>query len=431
MKISYSWEVSGESMENVCNTYNFKGFVKEPTCFKSIENPSCVDLILSNKSLYFQHTSVIETGLSDFHKLTVTQMKATFHKQQPKILNYRNYKFFNNDLFVKDLLHVIHVKGVNIGCKLFEDLFMDILNKHAPQKRRFVRAINSPFMTNELYKAIMVRSRLRNKFYKLKSYESKEEYKRQRNRCVSLLRETKKRFYENLDPNLITDNRKFWKQVKPFFSDKTPFNNNITLFEGNELVRENTACAEILNNFFSDSVKNLVTNRDLYTNNDTNLDDPIENIIERFKKHPSVVRIREKGYKTNNFSFHIVPQSDVYRVIKNIDSSKAYQKDNISPKVLSDNADVLSSFVHVDINQNINEGKFPDNLKNADITPIFKKFDRIFKTNYRAVSILPTLSKIYEKILYQQIYEYFDNIFSKYLCGFRRGTVLSTVCFSC
>ena len=186
-------------------------------------------------------------------------------------------------------------------------------------------------------------------------------------------------------------------------------------------MRENTACAEILNNFFSVSVKNLDINRDLYTNNDTNLDDPIENIIERFKKHPSVVRIREKGYKTNNFSFHIVPQSDFYRVIKIIDSSKAYQKDNIPPKVLSDNADVLSSLIHDDINQNINKGKFPDNLKNADITPIFKKFDRIFKTNYRAVSILPTLSKIYEKILYQQIYEYFDNIFSKYLCGFRRG----------
>ena len=127
-------------------------------------------------------------------------------------------------------------------------------------------------------------------------------------------------------------------------------------------LRENTACAEILNNFFSHSVKNLDINRDLYTNNDTNLDDPIENIIERFKTHPSVVRIWEKGYKTNNFSFHIVPQSDVYRVIKNI-GSKAYQKDNIPPKVLSDNADVLSSFIHDDINQNINKGKFPDNLK--------------------------------------------------------------------
>ena len=55
------------------------------------------------------------------------------------------------------------------------------------------------------------------------------------------------------------------------------------------------------------------------------------------------------------------------------------------------------------------------------IFPLFKKLDRLSKNNYRPVSILPTLSKLYEKILYIQIYNYFDNIFSKYICGFRKG----------
>ena len=68
-------EINEERIDIFCN-YNFKNLVKEPTCFKNIGNPSCVDLILTNKSLYFQHTSVIETGLSDFHKQIVTQMKA-------------------------------------------------------------------------------------------------------------------------------------------------------------------------------------------------------------------------------------------------------------------------------------------------------------------------------------------------------------------
>ena len=70
---------------------------------------------------------------------------------------------------------------------------------------------------------------------------------------------------------------------------------------------------------------------------------------------------------------------------------------------------------------NIENGSFPVNLKNADVTPIFKKPEHILQTNYRAMSILPMLSKIYEKIFYQQIYEYFVNIFSKYLGGFRKG----------
>ena len=59
--------------------HNFKNLVKEPTCFKNIENPSCIDLILTNKPLYFQTTAVIETGISDFHKLTVTILKSSFH----------------------------------------------------------------------------------------------------------------------------------------------------------------------------------------------------------------------------------------------------------------------------------------------------------------------------------------------------------------
>ena len=71
-----------------------------------------------------------------------------------------------------------------------------------------------------------------------------------------------------------------------------------------------------------------------------------------------------------------------------------------------------------DINRCIVNGTFPNNLKNADITPTFNKNDRLLKSNYRPVSILPTLSKIYEKILYKQI---FNTIFSKYLCGFRKG----------
>ena len=60
---------------------------------------------------------------------------------------------------------------------------------------------------------------------------------------------------------------------------------------------------------------------------------------------------------------------------------------------------VLSS----DINRCIHDGNFPNNLKNADITPTFKKGDRLSKCNYRPVSILPTLSKVYEKILYPQM----------------------------
>ena len=87
-------------------------------------------------------------------------MKAKFNKQKPKNLNCRNYKFFNHGTFQNDLLHQIHLKGAaNIGCKQFEHLFLATLDKYAPQKKRFVRVNNSPFVTDELYKCIMVKSK--------------------------------------------------------------------------------------------------------------------------------------------------------------------------------------------------------------------------------------------------------------------------------
>ena len=106
-----SSEIAEECMNIFCNTYYFKCLVNEPTSFNNINNPSCVDLILTNKSLFFQHTKVIETGLSDFHRLTVSMMKSTYQKKQPKVLIYRNYKFVNNENFKNDLMYGIQQLG--------------------------------------------------------------------------------------------------------------------------------------------------------------------------------------------------------------------------------------------------------------------------------------------------------------------------------
>ena len=415
-------EINEISMQNFCEIYNLKSLVKEPTCFKNIDKPSCIDLILTNRPTYFQNTMVVDTGLSDFHMLTVTMMKATFNKQIPKILNYRNYKNFNNVMFRNNLLHELSKIGFpHISCEKFESIFMNILNIHAPVKKRYVRANISPFMTKDIHKAIMVRSKLRNRFLKLKTTESRDAYKRQRNLCVTLIRHTKKSFYNNLDPKLITDNKNFWKQVKPFFSDKSPYSNNITLLEEHEIINNNTACAEVLNTFFSEAVNNLNIDRDLHVTNPPYTLSPVEKAIKMYQSHPSIIKINTIEYNNDNFNFKFVTDDNIHDVITNFDASKSYIKDNIPPKLLKENIDICELVISSDLNDCIKNGKFPSNLKNADITPIFKKNDRLLKVNYRPVSMLPTLSKIYEKILYGQIYEYFNSIFSKYLCGFRKG----------
>ena len=82
---------------------------------------------------------------------------------------------------------------------------------------------------------------------------------------------------------------------------------------------------------------------------------------------------------------------------------------------------VISVTIAEMINNAINTETFPDALKKADVTPVFKKADQLSKENYRPVSILPCLSKVYEKVLAIQLGEYFENIFDQALSAFRAG----------
>ena len=67
-------------MKLFCETYDLSSLIKVPTCYKNPEKPSCIDLLLTNRPKSFQNSSVVETGLSDFHKMAVTVMKTTFGK---------------------------------------------------------------------------------------------------------------------------------------------------------------------------------------------------------------------------------------------------------------------------------------------------------------------------------------------------------------
>ena len=98
-------------MSEFLNMYSLKNLVSQKTCFKNPENPSCIDLILTNRSLIFQN--FFETGLSDFHKLKLTVLKQYYPKQKPKVVFYRKYKNFRNNLFRNELENELSNYDIN------------------------------------------------------------------------------------------------------------------------------------------------------------------------------------------------------------------------------------------------------------------------------------------------------------------------------
>ena len=142
---------------------------------------------------------------------------------------------------------------------------------------------------------------------------------------------------------------------------------------------------------------------------------PVIAAIDKYINHPSILKINEQGFLKSKFKFKYATGNCVLKVIDDLNAKKSFQKDNIPPKMLKDNKDICSLVLTNDIRNCIDNTTFPMSQKKADISPLFKKNDRLMKDNYRAVSILPMFSKIYEKIIYFQIDDFFNDIFSKYL----------------
>ena len=95
----FNVRIEEQHMEAFCDNYNLASLIKQRTSYKNPSNPTCIDLILSNTPRSFQSTCVIETGLSDFHLMILTVMKKNFRKFHPRLINYRSYKNFSNEVF--------------------------------------------------------------------------------------------------------------------------------------------------------------------------------------------------------------------------------------------------------------------------------------------------------------------------------------------
>ena len=242
----------------------------------------------------------------------------------------------------------------------------------------------------------MNRSRLRNNFIKNPSNENKYKYTKYRNYCTRLFRKEKKLFYSNLDTKVVTDNKTFWKTMKPLFSEKHFSNNKITLIEGGDIISDDQELAEIFNSYFANVVENLdIEGFKTYDYNYIPELDYISNIIEKFKNHPSIQRIKENVKIEKRFHFSTVNESVIDDFIDSLHKKKPTTHNNIPTRVLVENKDIISPFVPEIYNESTQYANFPNALKLADVTATFKKEDRTTKGNYRNVSILPPISKIF------------------------------------
>ena len=146
----------------------------------------------------------------------------------------------------------------------------------------------------------------------------------------------------------------------------------------------------------------------------------VNDIIKKHINHTSIKIIKEKHKNIDTFSFLQVTTDNVKKVIKDFKTNKSVVWE-IPIQILKESKFTFECLKNC-INHSVEEiGIFPSSLKLRNLTPIFKKVDLPDKSNFKPVSILILLSKVYERIIYNQLSQHSEQFLSSVLCGFRKA----------
>ena len=219
---------------------------------------------------------------------------------------------------------------------------------------------------------------------------------------------------------------KFWKTVKPLFSDKINDVETINLTYNEVTLSNDEEIAETLNKYFCNIAKNLSLPKNPSVNEPSVelFTDPVILALEKYKDHPSITSIKNKMIIQvlsirpelcgncafpQNFRTRKLGEITLFYAMR-VNSNKASQATNAPVKIIKENKDV-SFYVFHNFSNALSSCFFPTALKYADVRLPCKKDDKTDKENYRPISILPNLSKVYERLMYDQMYPFLTKSF--------------------
>ena len=218
----------------------------------------------------------------------------------------------------------------------------------------------------------------------------------------------------------MRDQKNFWEACKPILSSKpSRMIEKIHLKHNGLVVSDEKKVTEILNKSFINVVSFLNLDASKSTNLINELD-PVKRAIETFSNHPSILKIKASYEGTDEFTFKHVTPIEVLKQIKKLNPKKG-TGGKIPTHILKLAKEVCASKLADCFNTALHNCIFPNELKLADVIPCFKKKDPMDPTNYRPISLLPVISKVFEKIIHEQLRSFLKNKLSIYLCGFREG----------
>ena len=409
-------------VQNMCNANNFSQLVTEPTrsMYNSVSNTteiSCIDHVYCNAKHKCSPPTVISCGASDHDLISYVR----YSKPPPspaRTIRRRSYKEFIEEDFLADIsavnwTDVYTTEDVDTATEIFTRKFNTVLNAHAPwiifQKRKYF----SPWITDDTKEMMKQRDSWKKKAValakvspELVSDEQKaawDNYKRLRN-----LINNKKKYEEvNYKKEKIAENAgdpsKLWKKSKEFMNWKstgTPTQIEVD----NVLITSAGKIAEIMNTFFIEKVSIIRRGMRILAPSFSSCNKIMQN-------------------KNCKLSLSHVSVEKVKKLISSLSNSRSTATDEMDNYAVKVAGPAIAKPLHHIITLSLMQEKFPTTWKYAKVLPLHKKFSILERKNYRPVAILSPLSKILEKIVYEQVYFYFtkNKLLHPNLHGYRRN----------
>ena len=243
------------------------------------------------------------------------------------------------------------------------------------------------------------------------------------------MRKEKRKYYNNLDLKIFDNNKKFWRSIRPLFSGKQKaLDRNIVIVENDKICSDNKDVAEKLINFFIEAVENLEIepfemNMGNTGSHEIDEIDEIDEILKQYELHPSILKIKENIIIDEQFRFSDLVEQDMQDQIMQLNPKKAGIENDLPAEMLQGSNDIVSNHLCGIYNNSKSNESYPSSLKVGTVTPINKKRTQTLrKEDQRPVSLIPIVSKLFERKMYGEIYAYIEKFLSSYLFGYRKKT---------
>ena len=375
-------------LHEILTRHHLEQVISEPT-YVTETSATCLDIRATSSIDYVEKSGIMPPSIGDhclvYICLKIMKPKTPVFKRMITKTDHVNWQDVSNELSNLDWSEVYNQPCVDTMLQKWKELYLNIINKYVETKVITVRPSEPPWMSPEVRRIIRRKNRAHKQAKRTNSPIHWTTYRKWRNKAISECRKAKQYHKDKLSAKIAnqteTSPRLWWKLVKDFYQLSSNSSKlSKPLIVDNKVLTSDIDKANALNNFFSEQCH---LDTDGATLPDT---EPLD---------------------TSNLKMINITARSVKDIIDILNTSKSSGPDDIKAIFLKNTSGAIAPVLAKIFNFSLRTSTFPDIWKLAFITPLHKKDEEYYCKNYRPISLLPCLSKVFERCVFKEVYNYF------------------------